>query len=336
MIETMGLGKQFGDLVAVSDVTITVPPGDVLALLGPNGAGKTTTVRMLSAILAPTRGWARLAGYDVVNAGHEVRSRVGVLTEAPGLYLRMTGWEYLDFFGQLWHMPSSARRSRIEALAQQFRVGSFLSRRMGEYSKGMRQKVALLRTLLHNPPVLLLDEPTSAMDPESARLVRDIILEMRETGNHSIIVCTHNLPEAEELADRIAIIDAGRILAQGSALELKRRWLGPPLMELRFAARGNGGRIPDIHNGVLKLVERYTSIEATCEPSSVDPWIRYRTAEPATVNPALLGALSRAGYAVLTLSEVAQSLEGVYLRVMSESEGTRGDTESRQDHGIAN
>jgi ABC-2 type transport system ATP-binding protein len=326
MIETMGLVKQFGDLVAVSDVSLRVPPGEVLALLGPNGAGKTTTVRMLSAILAPTRGWARLAGYDVVQAGDEVRKRVGLLTEAPGLYLRMTGWEYLDFFGQLWGMPSSLRRARIDALAQQFRVGSFLSRRMGEYSKGMRQKVALLRTLLHSPPVLLLDEPTSAMDPESARLVRDIILEMRYTGSHSIIICTHNLPEAEELADRIAIIDSGRILAQGTPAELKRHWLGPPLMELRFSTAAPGARRPDIHNGVRELVERFTSIESTADPLGDSPagdlWIRYCTSEPETVNPALLGALSRAGYPVLTLSEVAQSLEGVYLRVMSEPEAT--------------
>jgi ABC-2 type transport system ATP-binding protein len=340
MIETMGLGKQFGDLVAVSNVTLNVPPGDVLALLGPNGAGKTTTVRMLSAILAPSQGWARLAGYDIVQAGDEVRRRVGVLTEAPGLYLRMTGWEYLDFFGQLWGMPSAFRKSRIDALAQQFRVGTFLSRRIGEYSKGMRQKVALLRTLLHNPPVLLLDEPTSAMDPESARLVRDIILEMRQTGNHSIIVCTHNLPEAEELADRIAIIDAGCILAQGTALELKRAWLGPPLMELRFGAGGNGTKTPDIHNGVRQLVERFTSIESASElngdPLSGPPWIRYAAAEPETVNPALLKELSRAGYPVLTLSEVAQSLENVYLRVMGRSEAVRQGLGGLPDNGHAN
>ncbi len=328
MIETMGLVKQFGDLVAVSDVTLTVPPGDVLALLGPNGAGKTTTVRMLSAILAPTRGWARLSGYDVVESPDEVRKRVGVLTEAPGLYLRMTGWEYLDFFGQLWGMSSSWRKARIDALARQFRVGSFLSRRMGEYSKGMRQKVALLRTLLHNPPVLLLDEPTSAMDPESARLVRDIILEMRHTANHSIIVCTHNLPEAEELADRIAIIDAGRILALGTPTELKRRWLGSPLMELRLSTSGNGTGRLDIHAGAAELVAEFATVESIGDGSlAEDHRIRYRTSEAASVNPVLLDALFRAGYPVLTLSEVAQSLEAVYLRVMSEAQAVRAEIE---------
>lgn len=327
MIEAMGLVKQFGDLVAVSDVTLTVSAGEVLALLGPNGAGKTTTVRMLAAILKPTRGWARLDGYDVVREGHEVRKRVGVLTEAPGLYLRMSGREYLDFFGQLWGLPPALRAARIDALAEQFKVGDFLARRMGEYSKGMRQKIALLRTLLHAPPVLLLDEPTSAMDPESARLVRDIILEMRHTANHSIIVCTHNLPEAEELADRIAIISLGQILAQGTPMELKRRWLGPPVMELRFSVLGSAQMSPDLQNGVRQLVERFTTVE-----SVGDVWIRYRTPDPATVNPRLLYALSQAGYPVMTLSEVAQSLEGVYLRVMAGHAIAVDEREGEQDH----
>ncbi len=315
MIETQGLTKRFGTLTAVDAVTLTVAPGEILALLGPNGAGKTTTVRMLSSILRPTSGRARVAGYDVAGQGADVRRRVGVLTEAPGLYTRMTGREYLDFFGQLRGLPSADRHARIDRLATRFRVASDLSRQLGEYSKGMRQKIALLRTLLHDPPVLLFDEPTSAMDPESARLVRDAILQMRASARHAIVLCTHNLPEAEELSDRIAFIREGKILALGTASELKARFLGPPLMELRLSIPPGTGPLPDINNGVRSTVARFATVEATGRG-----WLRYRTDQAATANPALLEALAREGYPVFTLSEVPQSLETVYLHVMEETD----------------
>ncbi|MGC9469799.1 MAG: ABC transporter ATP-binding protein [Anaerolineae bacterium] len=314
MIEALGLTKRFGTLTAVDSVDLIVHPGEVVALLGPNGAGKTTTVRMLSSILRPTAGSARVAGYDVVKQAREVRERVGVLTEAPGLYTRMTGQEYLDFFGELRGLSSHNRTSRIGVLAEQFRMTDALPRRLSEYSKGMRQKVALLRTLLHDPPVLLFDEPTSAMDPESARLVRDTILQMRESFDRAVIVCTHNLPEAEELSDRIAIIREGRILAEGTAAHLKTELLGPPLMELRFpsSSRGSVADPGFVGNGVRAVVERYARVQEVG-----DVWLRYSTPEPEVVNPALLGALSKAGYPVVTLSEVRQSLEKVYLQVIS-------------------
>lgn len=306
MIEIEGLSKQFDDLLAVDQVTLTVRPGQVLALLGPNGAGKTTTVRMLSAILKPTAGHARVAGYDVVTHSSDVRRNVGVLTEAPGLYNRMTGREYLDFFGQLREMPETSRKARVTFLADWFKMTDALDRRLGEYSKGMAQKIALVRTLLHDPPVLLLDEPTSAMDPASARLVRDTILQMRNDDHRTIIVCTHNLPEAEELSDRIAIIHQGRIIEQGTSAELKARLLGPPLMELRF--------LEPQQNGVVALIERFAVVK-----EAGAAWVRFSTSDPIVTNPALLQALTQANVPVLTLSEVSQSLESVYLHVVTEN-----------------
>ncbi len=306
MIEMEGLTKQFGDLVAVDDVTLNVHDGEVLALLGPNGAGKTTTVRMLAAILRPTAGRARVAGYDVTTQAREVRRSVGVLTEAPGLYTRMTGREYLDFFARLRNLSAAERAERIAHLADWFEMTDVLDRRIGEYSKGMTQKIALVRTLLHDPPVLLLDEPTSAMDPQSARLVRDTILRMRDDEKRSIIVCTHNLPEAEELADRIAIIHRGRIIVHGTPAELKRTLLGWPLMELRLAR--------PLHDPIVALVEHYAPVVAVGERR-----VRYRTASPETTNPSLLRALAQADVPVITLSEVPQSLEEVYLRALGVS-----------------
>ena len=225
MIETHDLSKQFHDFMAVDGVNLSVDAGQILALLGQNGAGKTTTVRMLTALLNPTRGWARVAGYDVVKNGHDVRSSVGVLTEQHGLYMRMTAIEYLDYFGQIYNIAPSARKSRSEHLLEYFGLTEAAKRRIGEYSKGMRQKLALARAMMHDPGVLLLDEPTSAMDPESARLVRDEIARLK-SSQRTIVICSHNLTEVEALADKIAIIYRGRILLQGTLEELKKNVLG--------------------------------------------------------------------------------------------------------------
>lgn len=308
MIEMVGLTKQFETVLAVDGIHLAVQPGEVLALLGPNGAGKTTTVRMLSAILKPTAGHALVAGYDVATQSLEVRRRVGMLTESPGLYQRMSGQEYLEFFGEVRGLAPAARRARIAHLAEWFEMSGVLERRLGEYSKGMAQKVALMRTLLHDPVVLLLDEPTSAMDPQSARLVRNAILQLRGS-QRTIIICTHNLVEAEELADRIAIIRQGRIVEQGTPAELKARLLGAPVMEVRFAQPGL--------NGATALVARFAQIERVGEDS-----IRYRSDCPGEVNSAILTALLAAGMPVFSLSEVPQSLETVYLRVVADKQSS--------------
>jgi ABC-2 type transport system ATP-binding protein len=209
MIECEDLSKKYnGDFWAVDGVSLSVQPGQILALLGQNGAGKTTTVRMLTALLNPTRGWARVAGYDVTKNPHEVRTNVGVLTEQHGLYMRMTGEEYLDFFGKVYGLDPKTCNQQIKYLLEYFGLAEAARRRSGEYSKGMKQKLALARALIHDPSVLLLDEPTSAMDPESAQLVRNEIARLR-SSKRTIIICTHNLAEAEALADTIAIIYRG-------------------------------------------------------------------------------------------------------------------------------
>jgi ABC-2 type transport system ATP-binding protein len=234
LIETVGLTKQFDTLTAVDGLTFTVREGEILVLLGPNGAGKTTTVRMLSSILKPTAGCARVAGYDVVKDARKVRHIVGHLTEFPGLYLRMRSLDYLDFFGELQGMSRAERRTRAEELLKQFDLWDARDRRLGEYSKGMRQKMALIRAMLHNPRVLFLDEPTSAMDPHSAKQVRDAIASLRGSGR-TIVICTHNLHEAEALADHIAVIRRGKLIAFGSPGQLKNDLLGLPLWEVRLA-----------------------------------------------------------------------------------------------------
>jgi len=307
MIETNDLSKQFNnDFWAVDGVNLCVEPGKILALLGQNGAGKTTTVRMLTALLKPTRGWARVAGYDVIRRPQEIRANVGVLTEQHGLYMRMTGEEYLEFFGKVYGLDSQARRVRSDHLLQYFGIAEAARRRCGEYSKGIKQKLALARALMHDPSVLLLDEPTSAMDPESSRLVRDEIARLR-SSQRTIIICTHNLAEAEALADSIAIIYRGRILLNGTLDELKRVVLGPVEYEAKFAHSFDAGdlRLP---HGV------------TLASRSADS-IRFRVEAPYAVNPLLLNALTSRNAPLVSFQEVPRKLEQVYLKTMAEAQG---------------
>ncbi len=301
MIELDGLTKRFDDFTAVDGATLSVAPGEILALLGHNGAGKTTTIRMLAAILRPTAGRALVAGYDVAQNPREVRRQIGLLTEHPGLYLRMRGKEYLNFFGRLMGVDAVEREQRAGELLARFGMPEAWERRMGTYSKGMRQKMALVRAMLHEPSVLLLDEPTSAMDPQSAKLVRDAILSLRD-HRRVIVLCTHNLAEAESLADRIAIIRRGQIIALGTPAELKARLLGPPLMELRLSSP---------LNGATKFVSDLASIQAEGKN-----WLRYTTPNPQEINPLLIQTLTAQGLGIVTMSQVPRSLEDVYLRVV--------------------
>src|SRR6266487_2891279 len=307
MIETNDLSKQFNnEFWAVDGVTLCVQPGQILTLLGQNGAGKTTTVRMLTSLLTPTRGWARVAGYDVTKNPQEVRSNVGVLTEQHGLYMRMTGNEYLDFFGKIYGLDPQARKTRSSYLLEYFGLAEAARRRSGEYSKGMKQKLALARALMHDPSVLLLDEPTSAMDPESARLVRDEIARLR-SSQRTIVICTHNLAEAEALADSIAIIYRGKILLNGTLDELKRRVLGPIEYEAQFAQNFDAGEL-DLPRGVTLAARSANSL-------------RFRIEAPQVVNPMLVHALTSRNAPLVSFQEVPRRLEQVYLKTMADAQG---------------
>jgi ABC-2 type transport system ATP-binding protein len=305
MIEANKLGKVFEEFTAVYNLSLRVPPGELLALLGPNGAGKTTTVRMLGAILRPTSGEARINGYDVVRQADKVRHDIGMLTEQPGLYLRMSGLEYLLFYGRLYGLSNDEIKRRGLEMFDRFDMAGQADRRLGQYSKGMRQKVGLIRSMLHNPSVLLLDEPTSAMDQHSAKLVRDAIRALRN-DRRTVILCTHNLAEAEALADTIAIIKKGTIVAQGSTAVLKQKLLGQPQLEVRLDRP---------LNGEIRELEKLVTIDAV-----EGDVIRYRTDNPNITNPQLVRCLGGLGLGVISLQPISQSLEQVYLRVVAEEQ----------------
>ncbi len=319
MIEAHQLCKQFGGFHAVRSLSLEIPPGEVLALLGHNGAGKTTTVRMLGAILKPTSGWARVGGHDVVQEAQQVRSKVGLLTEYPGLYNRMDALEYLYFFGALLGLDARRSQERAELLLKQFGLWDARERRLDGYSKGMKQKIALVRALIHDPPVLFLDEPTTAMDPQSARTVRDAIGELR-AADRSILLTTHNLAEAEVLADRIAIISSGQIIVEGTITQITRQLLGVPLWDLRLAN-------PAAHEAVKPLLQDLVTVE------DVTPeFVRYRCPDPQQINPQIIARLTGQNLALMALAEVPRSLEDVYLSIVGrDAHQASVDEPARQD-----
>lgn len=306
MIVAEELTKWFDNFLAVDRVSLDVQPGQVLVLLGQNGAGKTTTVRMLTSILQPSSGRAQVCGYDVVRQADKVRASVGVLTENHGLYSRMRVDEYLEFFASLYHLNVSQTRPRIAEMLERFGLADARKKRLGEFSKGMRQKLALVRAILHDPPVLLLDEPTSAMDPESARMVRDSIQSLRSSGR-TILLCTHNLAEAEELADTVAIIRHGQILLNDSIDKVKRNLLGPEEYEARIAGNLNGW-VSHLPQGVDLRGQG-------------ENWLRFRIADPQAVIPLLLRQLLDDNIPLLSFQEVPRSLEQAFLQAVGNPQG---------------
>jgi len=220
MIRTEGLTKTFGDLVAVDRLDLHVKPGELFGFLGPNGAGKTTTIRMLTGLLQPSAGQARVAGHDVVAEALEVKASIGYLSETPFLYGKLTGREFLHFMGGLYRVPEAVRRSQSDRLLELFGLEEKADELIDTYSQGMRKKIGLCSLLVHSPKVLILDEPTNGLDPRSARLVKEILHGLCAKGT-TVFMSTHILEIAENMCDRVAIINAGQLVAVGTMDELR-------------------------------------------------------------------------------------------------------------------
>ncbi len=233
MLEVEGLARRYGDVLALRDLTVRVDEGECLVLLGRNGAGKTTALRCMAGVLLPTAGTVKVDGIDAADDPAAVRARVGLMPEVPGLYERMTVRAYLDHFGAIYDIEPAIRKRRIEELLDMFELTDAGDRWLGTYSKGMRQKVALIRATLHRPRLVLADEPTSALDPDSARRAWVYLKELQREGC-AMVICTHSMEEAEHLAlpaksadfaglsGAIGIMSAGRALAIGNLGELRR------------------------------------------------------------------------------------------------------------------
>ena len=222
MIQCESLTKKFREFTAVDHVSFEVGNGEVFGLLGPNGAGKTTTMRLLSTLLKPTSGTATVAGHDLLREPQKVRASIGVLPEDTGLYDRLTPREHLLYYGRLHRMPEDVLRKRGDELLDIMELKDRANTKVGDFSKGMKQKVALLRAFIHDPPVLLLDEPTAGLDVMSARSIQGFVERFRKEGK-AIMISTHNMTEAQKLCDRLAIIDHAQIVAVGTVAELQKK-----------------------------------------------------------------------------------------------------------------
>jgi len=256
MLEVEGLAKRYGEVLALRDLSVRVDEGRCLVLLGRNGAGKTTALRCMAGVLVPTSGTVRVDGTDAAIDPAAVRAMVGLMPEVPGLYERMSARTYLDYFGAIYDVEPSLRRRRIEELLEKFDLLDAADRWLGTYSKGMRQKVALIRATLHRPRLVLADEPTSALDPDSARRAWDYLKGLQREGC-ALVICTHSMEEAETLAGEIGIMSAGRALAVGDLAELRRRSGLKTRRELR--------ELPTLQDIYLAIVENHRDL---AEPRS--------------------------------------------------------------------
>lgn len=222
MIELEHLGKKFGDLIAVSDISLTIPRGEFFAMLGPNAAGKTTTIKMLTGLIKPTSGVARICGFDVQKQPLEARKRLAYVPDFPFLYDKLTAREFFRFMGQLFHLDDARIESNASELSARFHLSSdILDRPLEGLSHGTRQRIAIVAALLHEPEVLVVDEPMVGLDPQHARVVKDVLKE-RSLAGMTVLVSTHQLSIAEEMSDRIGIILGGKLTAVGSREELRR------------------------------------------------------------------------------------------------------------------
>ena len=222
MIETENLMKKFGDLIAVDDLTLHVDEGEVFGFLGPNGAGKTTTVRMLACLISKTSGTARIGDYDIGNSADQqkIRRIIGLVPDNVGLYEELTAYKNLDFYGRYYKVDETKRRERIEYFLKLLGLWDKRDLAAGTFSKGMKQKLAIARALIHDPQILFMDEPTANLDPEASKTVRDFILELKKEKK-TIFLNTHNLDEAQRICDRIAILNT-KLMALGTPAELER------------------------------------------------------------------------------------------------------------------
>ena len=299
-IELQKLTKVFKNVLAVDGLSLAVKNGEIFGMLGPNGAGKTTTIRMLSSLISPTSGTAWVLGYEIGVDDNQIRRNVGILTEAPGLYDQLSAERNLGFYGEMYEVEDIP--AQVERYLRMLGLWERRHESVATFSKGMRQKLAIARALLHEPKVLFLDEPTSGLDPEAARLVRQFIAGLREEGR-TIVMCTHNLDEADRLCDRIAVFKS-RLLALDTPKSLRQQLFGRAVVfHLRSTA-------PEY----LAAVEGFDFVQSIEE---VENKIIVKLGDPETNNPRLVQALVQAGAEIQFVGELRRRLEDVYLQLVN-------------------
>jgi ABC-2 type transport system ATP-binding protein len=309
VIEVQHLTKRYGPVTAVDDVTFRVERGEILGFLGPNGAGKTTTMRVLTGYMPPTEGKAIVAGFDVLDQPIEAKRRTGYLPETPPLYPDMTVGDYLDFVARIKGVPRNERKNRIGSVMERTRIADMARRHCGKLSKGYRQRVGLAQALLHNPDVLILDEPTAGLDPKQIIETRRLIKEL--AGDHTIILSTHILPEVSQTCQRVVIINKGRVVAVDTPDNLTSRLRGSEAMYVQV--EGNGPEVEAALEGVPGVTrvaaadtrERIVGFEVESETGR-------------DVRRELAAAVVGRGWGLLELRPMRMSLEEIFLSLTTE------------------
>ena len=299
MIKTEGLTKKFGPITAVEDLTLEIPAGEVFGFLGPNGAGKTTTVRLLTSLIGPTSGTARVNGYAIGTDDTNIRRSVGVLTETPGMYDNLSAERNLQIYASLYEVKDS--QGQVEKYLRMLGLWERRSDPAGTFSKGMKQKLAIARALLHEPQTVFLDEPTSALDPESAHLVREFILEIKKEGR-TIFLCTHNLDEADRLCDRIGVFKT-HLLVVDTPTRLRAQVFGRKV-------------VFHLQKADETLAVKVRALQYVKEARTIDNKILVTLDDPETHNPEIIRLLVGSGADVQFVGELRHSLEDVYLQLV--------------------
>jgi ABC-2 type transport system ATP-binding protein len=302
MITTQDLSKKFDQVTAVDNLTLEIPEGEVFGFLGPNGAGKTTTVRMLTSLIRPTGGQAFVNGYLVGENDIDIRRSVGLLTETPGLYDNLSAQRNLEIYASLYEVVDI--KGQVE---KYLRFLGLWDRRLDStatFSKGMKQKLAIARALLHEPRTIFLDEPTAGLDPEASRLVREFILEIKQQGR-TIFICTHNLDEADRLCDRIGVFKT-RLLVVDAPSSLRRQVYGRKV-------------VFHLQNADQELADKIAAHAHVTEARLFDGKILVTIDDPETYNPELIRLLVGAGAQIQFVGELRRSLEDVYLQLVNQS-----------------
>jgi ABC-2 type transport system ATP-binding protein len=303
MIKSEGLGKDFGTKTAVQALDLDIKEGEVFGFLGPNGAGKTTTIRMLTSLIAPTRGNAVVNGFKIGSQDKEIRSSVGVLTETPGMYDNLSAEQNLRIFAQLYGVRDID--GQVEKYLKMLDLWDRRFDSAGTYSKGMKQKLAISRALIHEPRILFLDEPTAGLDPEASHMLREFIAELRKEGR-TIFLCTHNLDEADRLCDRIGVFKT-RLLVVDTPTNLRSSIFGRKIVF----------HLQSVSEVLLDSVTKFIYVK---EAKIIDNKIVVTLDDPDTQNPELIRALVDAGAALRFVGELRHSLEEVYLQLVQNAE----------------
>ena len=323
MIEVQHLTKRYGPVTAVDDISFSVERGEILGFLGPNGAGKTTTMRVLTGYMPPTDGKAIVAGYDVFEHPIEAKRRTGYLPETPPLYPDMSVRDYLTFVARIKGVPRSERKARIDEMMHKTHIADMANRLCGKLSKGYRQRVGLAQALMHNPDVLILDEPTAGLDPKQIIETRQLIKGL--AGDHTIILSTHILPEVSQTCQRVVIINRGRVVAVDTPDNLTARLRGSETMYLQVDSAGAD---------VASVLQRVSGVTRVAIADSKQHIVGYEVDSEAgrDVRRELAAAIVGRGWGLLEMRPMRMSLEEIFLHVTTEETTAPGAAAAEGGH----